>query len=212
MDLKLFCNANKPGVLDAPWSHEEFTYATNGHILIRVPRRDDVTENKIAPKVWAGDIAECFKREPVEWVPVPEVDYDGEECEVCGGTGTAFLCPECEGKGGVWPKTKYSTYELQECATCRGIGQISQQNWDHFVKCHKFKGEEIKDTCGECDGTGIERTKDSKVVNGARINERYLWMIGELPGAQLGTFEPEAAVRFRFDGGDGLVMPMRGDK
>jgi hypothetical protein len=213
MDLKLFCSTSSynHGRLAAPYSYGDYTYATNGHILIRVPRLADAPENENAPKVWTGDIAELFNREPAEWVPVPEVDYDGDECEVCGGTGTALLCPECEGEGEVFPETKYSIYEGQDCATCEGNGQISQQAWNDFVKGHKFKGQAIEDSCDECIGTGIESTKASQVINGSRISEKYLWMVGELPGAELGIFEPEAAVRFRFDGGDGLIMPMRGE-
>lgn len=211
MGLKLYCstNPNHFHSMANPWSHGEFTYATNGYIIIRIPRLADVPENDECPKVWEGDLAELFTREPAAWIDVPEVDYEGEECERCDGTKEAYLCPECEGYGEVFLQSRFNVYEGQDCATCNGDGQLPQDEWDAFVKCHSFKGEPIKEVCDGCDGTGIATCRESHDVNGVLINEKYLWMIGNLPGAKLGTFGEPDPVRFTFDGGDGLVMPMR---
>ena len=213
MNLQKFCSKadRHTGKLDSPWSFGEFTYASNGVILIRVPRLADVGENDNAPKIHLREFPLLLSTEPAEWVSVPEVDYGGDECEVCYGTGIALLCPECEGDGEVAVRSRFNDYEDQECLTCQGNGQISRGEWASFVKMHKFKGEAIEGNCDRCDGSGMEGTQDFKTVNGVKLNEKYLWMLGELPGATLGTFGPHDAVRFRFDGGDGLVMPMRSE-
>ncbi len=68
IDLKPFCGDNDIRYyLNEPFSEGEFTYATNGHILIRVPRRDDVPEvsvdsmkNKI-PKIYISLLVQHMK-------------------------------------------------------------------------------------------------------------------------------------------------------
>lgn len=53
LDLNQFCDptSREPGRdLSVPFSLNEHTYATNGHICVRVPRRPDVPENNKAPK------------------------------------------------------------------------------------------------------------------------------------------------------------------
>lgn len=211
MDLKLFCSKRPTHAmkLAVPWSFGEFTYASDGVIIIRVPRLPDAPENVNAPQAWRGELPGMFTREPVEWVDVPTVDYKGGPCSVCNGTAEAFMCPECEGEGEVYLATKFNDYDEQDCKSCTTTGVLSKARWAAFVKLHHFKGDPIMVDCSVCNSTGMELTTASKLVNGVRISERYLWIICNLPGAQLGTFGAEDAVRFQFDGGDGLVMPMR---
>jgi len=51
IDLKLFCDPNDPvrPWLGQPFSAGAWTYATDGHIAVRVPRLEDVAENPAAP-------------------------------------------------------------------------------------------------------------------------------------------------------------------
>lgn len=50
IDLSHFCyTEDDRSYLKQPWSRGDFTYATNGHIMVRVPRRSDVPENDKAP-------------------------------------------------------------------------------------------------------------------------------------------------------------------
>jgi hypothetical protein len=48
VDLDLFCDPERRN-LAVPFSLNRHTYATNGHIIVRVPRRPDIPENKEAP-------------------------------------------------------------------------------------------------------------------------------------------------------------------
>lgn len=214
MDLSIFCSKKQRVAkhLAVPWSFGDFTYASDGHILIRVPRIADVPENDSAPKVWEGTFGKQFITEPAEWVSVPAVDYKPVTCPICEGKAEAFMCPECEGDGEVYPSTQFHTYPLQDCITCQTSGVISEEHWQRFIKANRFKGEPIMEPCAACNETGLVWTMCHKFINGAKINEKFLWIVGNLPNAQLGVFSPLDPIRFRFDGGDGLIMPMRPDE
>ena len=88
--------------INPPWSRGEWSYATNGHILVRVPRLDDVDENPKAPgaeKLLAETKQAKFIPVPV-CAPPPDVD-----CRYCGGKGyfsngrgyPRDKCLECSG-------------------------------------------------------------------------------------------------------------------
>lgn len=52
LDLSHFCctEDDRP-YLKQPWSRGDFTYATDGRVMVRVPRRSDIPENEDAPDV-----------------------------------------------------------------------------------------------------------------------------------------------------------------
>lgn len=94
--------------LNQPWSRGGYTWASNGHIMVRVPAIEGVAENKRAPD---GQALMNKQRPPGEWIPVPECAMPSdtkEECDTCFGTGehdcpcgTTHECGECKGKGEV---------------------------------------------------------------------------------------------------------------
>ncbi len=168
MNLQQFCSRDeaRPQLMK-PWSIGEHTIATNGHIMIRVPRVDDVPENADAPpthKVWAR----CdMQGEPLEVmqcaIPTPVM----ETCMDCAGSKKKHVCPSCN------------------CP------------------------------CPDCDGTGeVEINQDTSVgFFGVPIDLRYARMILALPKVRF--FKPtgrENPLPFKFEGGDGCVMPLRREK
>lgn len=62
-DLKPFCLKGEAyGALEAllvPWTKDGFTYATNGHILIRVPAMDDVPADQTGRVPKAENLIPC---------------------------------------------------------------------------------------------------------------------------------------------------------
>ena len=86
-ELQCFCAAqdNVRYYLRTPWTRDGYTWATNGHILVRVPALTDVSENRFAPstlKLW-NDVPE-----PKEWFPVPACAMpELVPCNWCDGTG-----------------------------------------------------------------------------------------------------------------------------
>ncbi len=86
-DLQKFCAAPddiREGMRQ-PWSRGKYTYATNGHILLRVARLGDVPENERAPDA-AWMIAKI--EPPSYWMPVPPATMPPDvKCDECDGTG-----------------------------------------------------------------------------------------------------------------------------
>ena len=210
--LERFCCADKDkGNICRPWSTSAYTYATDGHIMVRVPRMSDIDANDTAPDVEHNPYSEMFNREPAEWVGVPEVDYEATTCPHCNGTVKGIVCPECEGYGVVSLESDFNTYDEQDCKTCKGKAQLSVAQFEEFKARHRYKNPGVVETCDECWGTGKVWTLEGKVVNGVKINLKFLSLLGKLPNAKLGTFEPMTVARFIFDGGEGLLMPMKPD-
>jgi len=88
-DLRQFCSTDENRFnIQAPFTRGPFTYATNGHILVRVPRLDDVPQIEGAPH------AEVIfdKAAPQEVGPTPVLSlppYETEECD------SIHDCPNC---------------------------------------------------------------------------------------------------------------------
>jgi hypothetical protein len=110
VDLNLFCDPTScaPGRdLSVPFSLNGHSYATNGHIIVRVPRRPDIPENNGAPN------AEKLERLPwdfsrVKFGPLPEPELLSDQCWACEGRGHKHTCPDC----------------CCECEHCEGSGKL----------------------------------------------------------------------------------------
>lgn len=98
IDLSPFCSKEElRPFLHTPFSHGEWTYATNGHIAIRVPRRSDMPGDSNAP----GEKIEAMFAAAgnLEMRPMPRFEWPPREtsdCSACEGRGTAHTCPNCE--------------------------------------------------------------------------------------------------------------------
>lgn len=97
IDIKPFCSTDKAlPYLMQPWSRGAYTYATDGYILVRVARRDDVPENSQAPD--AEKLLEKVQIDTASFTPLPPFDLPPEkmdECASCGGSGYEHDCPNC---------------------------------------------------------------------------------------------------------------------
>lgn len=166
-DLKPFCSigAFRPW-LNTPFSRDKYTYATNGHVLVRVPRLSYVDENPKAPP--AEKVID-----PIEFLPL-----------------VPFVCRE------IPPP------ETQECFECDGGNPVHNCPTCSCV-------------CEECDGTNSVEVQLSISIKCAIFDAKYIRLIQELPNCLFpenpSKNEP---TRFKFDGGEGLLIPMtrRGDK
>lgn len=210
--LKPFCceDPDKEGICK-PYSWGEYTFATNGHMQIRVPRLADVPENEKAPAIEFKEsnfVGKHYLKEPAEWLPVPAVTAIPQICSVCEGTGEAAVCPECNGNQCVDFSNTFNEYGSFDCKTCNADGQISLRGVKR-LKSYNYHFEEIREACGSCT-FGKVWPMDGTVINGVKIKDQFLSLISDLPGVEIGVFsDPLEVVLFRFDGGDGLIMPMR---
>lgn len=189
INLKRFCEPDcKYG---EPFSHGDYSYATNGHILVRVPRLPGIMRE---PPMEISKL-EALELEPShkgEWYDVPELP-EKQGCAFCRGSGKVAFCGECDGEGIVTLHTKWHEYEC-ECKGCRGEG---------FTYGYS-------DTCPYCDGAGwVFHLNEIMKVGEELVNARYIEKIRSLPNPRL--FLPANDMRmvvFRFDGGVGGLMAM----
>lgn len=180
IDLTKFCSQDATRFnIQEPFSKGEWTYATNGHICIRVPMLHvpAFPEKKEAP-----DCERIFnkaeERGPYEWVPVPEVQVEIVMCDDCKGSGKERV-GQLKGYG-------------IACFECFGVG--------HYPKCQPV--------------TFPLGSPPSQTIHLSNI---YLDLIRkELPNPQIGLTVKAASIRsgitpvkIKFDGGEGLLMPMR---
>ena len=72
IDLKPFCSREVGReYLRQPFSFGEWTYATNGYVMVRVPRRDDVPENDKVPKLATFEDYPAFDMRPLPIFDLP---------------------------------------------------------------------------------------------------------------------------------------------
>ena len=95
-DLLRFC-ADRGDIrhyLADPWSRGDYTYATNGHIIVRNPRLADVPENDYAPNT---EKLMLSIPPATDWTNVPTVDMPPDkDCVYCNGID---VCDDCGGTG-----------------------------------------------------------------------------------------------------------------
>jgi len=162
IDLQRFCSEWNKRV-NIPWSRGEYTFATDGRIIVRLPRMADIPE-----KVDAPDALILWQKVSISGDPIPIPDLPPPKmmrCEDCPGESTAAIA-ECE----------------------------------------------------ECNGTGMVRDIQNTEVDGMFFADKYLELIKELPNYKFypvkydfpasGAFRADPSP-FNFDGGDGLLMPVK---
>lgn len=197
-DLKVFCGRK----LQEPWSNLDYTYATNGSVLVRVKKLDDVPvkdELSAIPKN-ADSLIEKYVVGVLG--PFPEIEkIVGDSCYQCKGAGkvTEKECPECEGYGNVYWETNRHKYEV-ECQECGGCGKI---------KTTDPNGE----TCENCDGTGIVAQMNRISIDGFDFDSNLLYHFQKFPNVKIGAknvgenSSGAYGVAFiKFDGGVAVIM------
>lgn len=112
IDLQQFCSTDRMRpYLHNPFTIGGFTYATNGHVCVRVAPIDGVAKQD---KPDPGKLfTQYFKDEPrgALEVAMPEIVEDWQECGYCGGSGKEHDCPDCT---------------CGECTDCDGKGKIKE--------------------------------------------------------------------------------------
>ena len=153
IDLTQFYDKNEfRSNIAAPFSDAEHTYATDGHIVIRVPRRLEVEQSPFAPKA-DRLFAERTGGGPRKWFDIPKLPAPVmEPCECVNDT-----------------------------------------------RC---------DPCPDCNGTEVVEKIKSVDIGGMPFQRKLLAKLVLLPNCVISPAGPKPAW-FRFDGGDGLLCPMK---
>jgi len=168
IDLKPFCSTDTMRQsLMQPFSFGTHTYATNGHIIVRVSKRDDVPEL----------IDKRPKVENLKWG--------------LRGAGAVKII-------------ELPDRETEECGDA----------WEEMGKPRECCPEK-EEGCPERASEGICWKKKSIMVGPSLFDVEYLRLIKALPEYVFYPvpFDPQSykhsASYFTFDGGDGLLMPVK---
>lgn len=207
--LKYYCRGiilpDHPG----PCSVDDFTYADNGIMVIRVPSTfGNLHERAKQCSEFMAKHFDCSGSPTTLTVDdvFPFLCVCTECAEDPASLTKRIKCPECRGTGEVELETDYNTYEV-ECKTCDGEGTIAEGS----TKCRRAE-------CTNCHGTGLAPKKTkyrSNDKNAVRIGPAFINPAIALRLAidfgPITFYAPKlsySAVPFRFDGGEGIVMPL----
>jgi|GEM_PF-5167768 len=193
----------KDSLHETPYYDHEFTYYTDGFVILRIPSTDSKTEltteeksiiKRIKSLPWQNN-KELFP----EWVSLPkDVEIKQEICSRCNGTGKEMTCPECEGLGYVSWETEKHIYEA-ECLECNGLGYLLPT----IVEDDRLL------ECSECKGKGkIDKIEIALEVAGVSLSNVMVKKLSLLPNVKILAKEIGYEILyFSFDDNcDGLVM------
>jgi hypothetical protein len=201
IDMKKFCAPGTGGRRKCffnPFVRGGWKYATDGKIIIRIKTDEPESETgigitKASCEHVIGLVLECPTS--AEMWPKSDGKTQSVKCEICKGYGKSGVveCPECDGEGEV---ECYHCGHDMECEKCFGEGNIVDKN---------------SPVCVSCGGVGqIEIPADQMIKNNVWIGGEYFCKISELPNVRyVPAIEPCLPLRFFFDGGDGVIMPVR---
>ena len=119
-------------------------------------------------------------------------------------TGKRYSCPECDGDGEVHLITDWSDYGEETCDTCDGLGQLSK---DHWLRLMPKGSNPVGVDCYSCDGTGKKHDEKEVRIGDVLFTDTLLVKISALPNCEIGVIDKNSPAIFRFNGGDGLLMP-----
>ena len=175
-----------------PIRENGYLYATNGAIAIRCADDNEITDvadigdwnipERIDALVSAADYEEVVFK--------PLVFKDSKvECRSCNGLGRVTTCEACE--DGIFEHYGHH----YECRSCNAMGYVPGKAGD--IECPECYGDKF--------------TFDNVRVDGRLFNGDYLDRLSRLPDIQIHvSIDESAASIFKFTGGIGVIMPMRG--
>lgn len=118
------------------------------------------------------------------------------------------IVPPVDGKWLPWP-------EIASCEKCEGSLKIECESCCGDGQCENCKCGQCHN-CGKCDGIGkvdcdlCDTNSSFKPHFGdAILALKYAYLISNLPNVVYLPAKHEAAIRFKFDGGEGAAMSMR---
>ena len=165
-DLQIFCGPDDRAAIAHPWSEGEFTYATTGKILVRVPRLPEVKESLLAPQgmdksIFEPIFSKALKLEaPSEFLRKQVAALSNDTlCDQCKGTGRCSCrscqadhdCGVCKGEGALPAKAKFFE-KIFDITTLKAVLALPELVWD-------VKTEPTKAAFKFKDGIGILAVK-----------------------------------------------------
>jgi DnaJ-class molecular chaperone len=186
--------------LRKPFSFDKFSCFTNGHIAVFTARMTDApeTDNEHVIMGMCRAVYNTAQKRGAESKILPMNQFEPalKECEECQGAGFVCECNRCGGKGEA-PTGAFG----DECSTCNGSGTLPIHNWKE-VKTRYLR-------CETCLGIGKQPYEKDSKVGATKLQTRYLLAAKTLPNAKVRAFGSQDPALIEFDGGFGLIMPLR---
>lgn len=204
--LMNFCSKDQSrSPLCNPFNVGCYTYATDGHIAIRIPRMPVFSSNEPVEnieKVWFKGTARDS-----DYIPVPNVPKERiyESCPSCRGSGRVRQCPDCEGEGVITFESNTGLLYDIDCRNCNNKGVLGDSGY--------LPDDLTTVPCERCCGEGIVPKNLFMRIGNRLIACHLLSLMGQLPNCRLapGATTDFMAIPFSFDEGEGIVMPARDD-
>lgn len=92
------------------------------------------------------------------------------------------------------------------CDVCEGKGSTNRVQCDSCGECVTLRA---RIECPNCDGSGRNYFNVFVPFGNQLINPKYIRMISTLPNVVMANHPSDGPLSFKFDGGTGLLMPMR---
>jgi len=209
IDLIAFCGKNDiRSYLNAPATIGDYTYASNGHLMVRVPKLQGVeTADFDFFNAAIAKLEAALGLTPTAIQRLDGCNFKHVPCEYCKKQGFRFNCPECNGDGAVDLETDYSNYEV-DCNTCIGKGHICESDFKQLKVIHSHI-REFKIDCPACKGNKVVFEVKTQEIGKTTFTTALLFLLNSLPEAEIHTFGADDAGLIKFIGGEGLIMPMR---
>ena len=210
-DLTAFCRIW--GDLTTPFYHNHFVYASDGSLAIRIPAEnlDDVLpmtgNRKVAEMAEKLDehFAADYSKQESHTLSDFDFDLEAEPCKHCEGEGKLYACDECDGDGIIGHSTDYYDYE-HECYSCDGKGYFTKSEWEReFSRNIEYASTE---PCEDCRGTGKTGANPDIFIDGVKFQGKLLKKFMQFEGATITIPEKEKPALIKWDGGEGILMPM----
>lgn len=213
LDLQRFCaDENDPReYLQKPWRDGGWVYATNGHLVLRIPDNGapDTPERTDKHPAVPAMFRKYLEDRACEFLVMPSIP-EPNKCTHCGGAGFVWAknCPDCV--DGEFTHGDYG-YDCKNCMrSAAGPGKLDADKGDKGAK---------REPCAHCDFNGYPLNSNGGTQIGtAHYATVYLWTMAQLPECRVCPGDParesydaprEAPAAFIFDGGQALLMPRR---
>lgn len=177
--------------LAMPFIRKGYLYATDGIYAIRLPTDKPDSEDNASKARPHIETLPLWNQTPSKYEPLPAIDPPIlKPCPVCVGN-LPTKCAACDGFGEVNYTFEYKSNNYEhpaDCPLCEECGEITY--------------------CDECDNRGILTEITRIRIQGADYEAWRLVDLKHLPNLVAGTVSGPA-LRFTFDGGDGILMGLR---
>jgi hypothetical protein len=205
--LKQFCYKFGFNGLNEPFNIGNYTYATDGALLIRIPKLEEITNELTNPSQLKILTAINFLENLTFNIEISQLITIEQTCSACNGLGYYKNCPDCDASGNIEFESDSGIIYNVDCTMCDSTG---------YIDCE----EEDAQICENCNGKKVRMIIEDIPYDNILLNGKYLQILktstlenvkflseNDYKTVCIDNMCPP--VPFKFDGGFGILMPKR---